>query len=68
MPNKNLKLILLTSFFLFSFVTCRFISSLFLKDDPTPSGMIVVFQKGEVEIERSGKKNPVGSWDDSSGE
>ncbi|MBM9499540.1 FecR domain-containing protein [Leptospira sp. 201903071] len=56
MPKKNFKPILFTSFFLFSFVSCGFISSLFLKNDPTPSGMIVVFQSGEVEIERNGKK------------
>ncbi|AOP35750.1 transcriptional regulator [Leptospira tipperaryensis] len=56
MPNKNFKLILFTSFFLFSFVTCRFISSLLLKDDPTPSGIIVIFQNGDVAIERNGKR------------
>ncbi|RHX87821.1 FecR family protein [Leptospira stimsonii] len=39
-----------------SAVSCRFISSFFLKDDPTPTGMIVIFQSGEVGIERGGKK------------
>lgn len=39
-----------------SMPSCRFISSLFLKDNPTPTGMIVIFQNGEVAIERDGKK------------
>ncbi|TGM53737.1 transcriptional regulator [Leptospira adleri] len=36
-------------------LSCRFISSLLLKDDPTPTGMIVIFQNGDVAIEREGK-------------
>ncbi|XDD52084.1 FecR domain-containing protein [Leptospira sp. WS92.C1] len=40
----------------FSFFSCSIIFSLFLQEDQTPSGMIVIFQNGNVEIERNGKK------------
>ncbi|RHX92229.1 FecR family protein [Leptospira stimsonii] len=53
---RTLSFFISLSLLIGSAVSCRFISSIFVKDDPKPTGMIVIFQSGEVGIERSGKK------------
>ncbi|MCG6169677.1 FecR family protein [Leptospira sanjuanensis] len=57
MRTKLLSFLILSSFILSLDLSCRFVSSLFIKDEPAPpSGIIVIFQSGEVIIERNGKK------------
>lgn len=49
--------VLILAILLFSFgLSCRFISSLLIKDEPVPSGMVIVFQSGDAGIIRNGKK------------
>lgn len=56
MRTKILSALFLAILIFCSNFSCRFISSLLIKDEPVPTGMIVVFQSGDAEILRNGKK------------
>ncbi|PJZ27742.1 FecR family protein [Leptospira kmetyi] len=56
MRTKILSALFLATLIFCSNFSCRFISSLLIKDEPVPTGMIVVFQSGDAEILRNGKK------------
>ncbi|TGM08361.1 transcriptional regulator [Leptospira barantonii] len=56
MRTKILSALILTILIFCSNFSCRFISSLLIKEEPVPSGMIIVFRSGDAEIVRSGKK------------
>ncbi|PJZ56282.1 FecR family protein [Leptospira barantonii] len=56
MRTKILSALTLAILIFCSNFSCRFISSLLIKEEPVPSGMIIVFRSGDAEIVRSGKK------------